>query len=77
MYFIVYIFYLYIAREIVTKQVQSSGFTVQWLFAEPLTVKCGFFMSRFRSLGMDNGSWVQRFSPARSMAGKVQGSPKL
>jgi hypothetical protein len=43
----------------VTTQVQSSGFRVQWLFAEPLTVKCGFFMSRLRSLGMDNGSWLQ------------------
>jgi len=54
----------------VTTQVQSSGFTparpdcigtggVQWLFAEPLTVKRGFFMSRLRSLGMDNGSWLQ------------------
>jgi len=50
----------------VTTQVQSSGFTparrtaggVQWLFAEPLTVKCGFFMSRLRSLDMDNGSWL-------------------
>jgi hypothetical protein len=43
----------------VATQVQSSGFTVQWLFAEPLTVKCGFFMSRLRTLGMDNGSWLQ------------------
>jgi len=43
----------------VTTQVQSSGFKVQWLFAEPLTVKRGFFMSRLRSLGMDNGSWLQ------------------
>jgi hypothetical protein len=32
---------------------------VQWLFAEPLTVKCRFFMSRLRGLGMDNGSWLQ------------------
>jgi hypothetical protein len=43
---------------IVTTQVQSSGFTVQWLFAEPLTVKRGFFMSQLRSLGMDKGSWL-------------------
>jgi len=60
----------YIVKQNVTTQVQSSGFTparpdcigtggVQWLFAEPLIVKCGFFMSRFRSLGMDNGSWLQ------------------
>ena len=50
----------------VTTLVQSSGFTparpdcigtggVQWLFAEPLTVKCGFFISLLSSLGMDNG----------------------
>ena len=32
---------------------------VQWLFAEPLTVKWGFFMSQLRSLGMGNGSWLQ------------------
>jgi len=43
----------------VTRQVQSSRFTVQWLFAEPLTVKCGFFMSRLRTLGINNGSWLQ------------------
>ena len=43
----------------VTTQVQSSGFKVQWLFAEPLTVKRGFFMSRLRSLGVDNSSWLQ------------------
>ena len=43
----------------VATQVQSSVFTVQWLFAELLTVKRGFFMSRLRSLGMDNGSWLQ------------------
>jgi hypothetical protein len=59
-----------IHNKYVTIQVQSSGFTparpdyigaggVQWLFAKPLTVKCGFFMSRLRSLGMDNGSWLQ------------------
>jgi len=48
-----------IAISILTTQVQSSGFTVQWLFAEPLTVKCGFFMSRLRTLGMDNCSWLQ------------------
>jgi hypothetical protein len=46
-------------QDIVNKQVQSSGFKVQWLFAEPLTVKRGFFMSRLRSLGMDNGLWLQ------------------
>jgi len=59
--------YQKIDRYIVPTQVRSSWFTparrtaggVQWLFAEPLTVKCGFFMSRLRSLGMDNGSWLQ------------------
>jgi hypothetical protein len=39
--------------------IQVVWFTVQWLFAEPLTVKCGFFMSRLTGLGMDNGSWLQ------------------
>ena len=46
-------------RNLVTTQVQSSEFTVQWLFAEPLRIKCGFFMSRLAGLGMDNGSWLQ------------------
>jgi hypothetical protein len=61
--------YLY-NKNVATTQVQSSRFTparpdcigtggVQWLFAEPLTVKRRFFMSRLRSLGMDNGSWLQ------------------
>jgi len=59
----------------VTTLVQSSGFTparpdcigtgvVQWLFAEPLTVKRGFFMSRLRTLGMDNGAWLQVEPPS-------------
>jgi hypothetical protein len=52
-------FFFPIVKLNVTIQVQSSGFTVQWLFAEPLTVKCGFFMSRLTGLGMDNGSWLQ------------------
>ena len=50
-----------------TTQVQRSGFTpahwtageVQWLFAELLTVTCGFFMTPLRSIGMNNGSWLQ------------------
>jgi len=53
-----------------TAQVQSSKFTparpdcigtggVQWLFAEPLSVKCGLFMSRLRCLGIDNGLNLQ------------------
>jgi len=32
---------------------------VQWLFAEPLTIKCGILMSRLTELVMDNGSWLQ------------------
>jgi len=40
-------------------QVLSSGFTVQCLFAEPLPIKCGLFMTRLTGLGMDNGSWLQ------------------
>jgi len=47
-------------------QVQSSGFTparwtaggVQWLLAQPLTVKRGFFMSGLRSFGMDKDQWI-------------------
>jgi hypothetical protein len=46
---------LLFSNKYVSTQVQSSRFMVQWLFAEPLTVKCGFFISRLRSLGMDNG----------------------
>jgi len=50
-----------------TTQVQRSGFTpahwtageVQWLFAELLTVTCGFFMTLLRSIGMNNGSRLQ------------------
>ena len=65
----------FIYRLKLTAQVQSPGFTparpdcigtdgVQWLFAEPLTVKCGFFMSWLRSLDMDNGSWFQVEPPS-------------